>query len=118
MLLFSIKAYFFFGSRRDFWCIQLRSIHLGLILIPVLFYTYNGAVGSSPDWLNISIFFVSALIAFRRQGKLLAREGTPCPFPTAALFLICVLGVLFAIFTFYPPRLGIFSDPVSGTYGI
>ena len=58
MLTFAALEYFFFGDRRDFWLIQLKSILLGLVLIPVIFYTYNMAFGKSPDWLNISIFFM------------------------------------------------------------
>ena len=49
MLIFSIVESFFFRDRPDFFCIKLRGIILGLLLIPVLFYTYNGAIGKSPD---------------------------------------------------------------------
>ena len=31
-----------------------------LVLIPVLFYTLNGVFGTTPDFVNITIFFVSA----------------------------------------------------------
>ena len=60
MLAFAAVQSFFFKDRGDFWCIKLRGILLGMLLIPVIFYTYNGAVGRSPDWLNIAIFFVAA----------------------------------------------------------
>ena len=53
MLVFAITESFFFQDRENFWCVKLRGILLGLILIPVIFYTYNGAVGKSPDWLNM-----------------------------------------------------------------
>ena len=54
-----IYAYFesiILKEMADFWCIKLRGIILGILLIPIIFYTYNGAVGASPDWINISIF--------------------------------------------------------------
>lgn len=35
-------------------------ILLGLVLIPVLFYTYNGVFGKSPDWINTAIFYFTA----------------------------------------------------------
>ena len=47
-----------FKEYEDFWCVKLKGILLGLTLIPVIFYTYNGAIGKSPDWINISIFFI------------------------------------------------------------
>ena len=56
--IFAIVQSFFFRDRENFWCVKLRGILYGLVLIPILFYTYNGVVGKSPDWLNISIFYL------------------------------------------------------------
>jgi hypothetical protein len=56
MLLFAFVQSFFLRNREDFWCVKLRGILLGLVLIPVLFYTYNGAVGKSPDWVQLLQF--------------------------------------------------------------
>ena len=67
MLLFAFVESFFFSEYKSFWCIKARGTALGLSLIPVIFYTYNGTIGRSPDWINISIFFVSAAICFARS---------------------------------------------------
>lgn len=56
MFIYAIVQSFFFRDRENFWCIKLRGILLGLVLIPVIFYTYNGVIGKSPDWFNIAIF--------------------------------------------------------------
>ena len=61
MFIFAIIESFFFCEIEDFWCIKLRGTLVGLSLIPIMFYTYNGVIGKSPDWLNISIFFISKL---------------------------------------------------------
>ena len=58
MFLYAIVQSFFFRERKDFWCVKLKGIFLGLALIPILFYTYNGVIGKSPDWINIAIFFI------------------------------------------------------------
>ena len=63
MLIFAAVQSFFFRDRKDFWCVKLYGILLGLVLIPVIFYTFNGVIGKSPDWFNIAIFFISAAIA-------------------------------------------------------
>ena len=55
MLLFALLQSIFFRARGDFRCIKLRGILMGLALIPILFYTYNGAIGKSPDFINIAI---------------------------------------------------------------
>ena len=44
MFIYAIIQSFFFKNREDFWCIKLRGILLGLGLIPIIFYTYNGMV--------------------------------------------------------------------------
>ena len=48
MLFFAVVQSFFFRDCKAFWCIKLRGITLGLALIPVLFYTYNGVIGNPP----------------------------------------------------------------------
>jgi hypothetical protein len=78
MLLFALLQSIFFRERGDFWCIKLRGILLGLILIPILFYTYNGAIGKSPDFINIAIFFISALIAYFYETRRLYKDEAPC----------------------------------------
>ena len=119
MFFYAVVQRFFFRDREDFWCVKLRGILLGLLLIPVIFYTYNGVVGKSPDWLNIAIFFVSAAIAYLYEMRLFNKEtGTFCKQKRLALAVLCGVAVLFVVFTFRTPEIGIFKDPLSGTYGI
>ena len=118
MLLFAAVQGFFFRDREDFFCIKLRGILLGLILIPILFYTYNGVIGKSPDWLNIAIFFVSAAIAYLFELRLFHMDRLCCRSPRAAIAALCVIALLFVVFTFKAPEIGLFLDPLTGTYGV
>ena len=115
--MFIIQS-FFFRDRADFWCVKLRGLLLGLSLIPVIFYTYNGVVGKSPDWLNISIFFVCAAASYIYETRQFNNEKTVCKNPKLAVLLLCVIGALFVIFTFKTPRLELFRDPITSAYGI
>ena len=118
MLAFAAVQSFFFRHRKDFWCVKLRGILLGMLLIPVIFYTYNGAVGKSPDWLNIAIFFVAAAGVYIYETRLLQRATVTCGSPNRAVAALCVLAVLFAVLTFFTPEIGLFRDPLTGSYGI
>ncbi len=118
MLLFAIVQSFFFKDRGDFWCIKLRGILLGMVLIPVIFYTYNGVVGKSPDWLNIAIFFVVAAAVYIYETRLFEKEELLCRSPKWAVAVLGLLAALFVVFTFLTPEIGIFRDPLTGTYGI
>ena len=118
MLLFAVFQSRFFRDRGDFWCVKLRGILLGLVLIPVIFYTYNGAIGPSPDWINITIFFVSAAIAYLYETSLFRKETLSCGSPAGPLAILGGLALLFALFTFRTPEIGLFRDPLTGGYGV
>ena len=118
MFIYAIVESFFFRDREDFWCVKLRGILLGLALIPIIFYTYNGAVGKSPDWLNIAIFFISAAVAYIYEARLFKSGKVKCRSQKLAFAVLCVIALLFVLFTFRTPEIGIFLDPVTGTYGI
>ena len=118
MLIFAIVQSFFFKDRKDFWCVKLRGTLLGLAMIPILFYTYNGVIGKSPDWLNIAIFFVSAAIAYIYENRLFNENKLRCSSPKLPMTVLCVIALLFVLFTFRTPEIAIFKDPLTETYGI
>ena len=115
LFLFAVVQRLFFREQENFWWVKLLGILLGLALIPVLFYTYNGAIGKSPDWLNIAIFYIcaGAVFLFERWAfQNLHGSGR------MGFAVICLVGVLFMVFTFAPPRVPLFQDPITGSYGI
>lgn len=118
MFLYAAVQWFFFRDREDFWCVKLRGILLGLTLIPVLFYTYNGVIGTSPDWINIAIFFIAAAVAYIFETRLLRNGTVRCRSPRLAFAVLCGIAALFIAFTFATPEIGIFEDPLTGTYGV
>lgn len=118
MFIFAIVQSFFFKDREEFWCVKLKGTLLGIILIPVLFYTYNGVIGRSPDWVNIAIFFISAAVAYLYETRQFNNRTTAYKSSKSAFAVLCVVAVLFVVFTFLTPEIGIFKDPLTGTYGI
>ncbi len=117
MFIFAILQSFFFKGYENFPCVKLRGVLLGLSLIPVLFYTYNGVIGKSPDWINIAIFFISAIIVYVYETRKLNSERLRCKSPRFAFIALCVIAILFVVFTFLTPEIDIFKDPLTGTYG-
>ena len=95
-----------------FWCVKAIGTLLGLLLIPTLFYTYNGAVGPSPDWLNIAIFYVTAAAVFSFETFLLKKDALTCITPWAGLLFFCLTALLFTVFTWFPPHIPLFQDPL------
>ena len=118
MLAFAAVQSFFFRDRKDFWCVKLRGILIGLGLIPILFYTYNGVIGRSPDWLNITIFFISAAVAYICETRLFTSGKLSCKRPRRALAALLTIAFLFVLFTFRTPELNVFKDPITDKFGI
>ena len=118
MFLYAIIQSLLFKERNDFWCVKLKGTLLGLALIPIIFYTYNGVIGPSPDWINIAIFFISAAASYIYETRQFNDKIIMWKKPGFAIGVLCVIGALFIIFTFKTPVIGIFRDPLTGTYGI
>ena len=118
IFIFALVQIRYFKEYENFWCVKFTGITTGLSLIPMLFYTYNGAVGKSPDWLNIAIFFISAAIAFYIETRLFKNCNLECKRPKLSFLMLCIIGIMFIIFTFFTPEIPFFQDPLTGTYGI
>ncbi len=119
MLLFAGVEYLFVGDDyENFWCIKFGGALLGLSLIPTLFYTLSGIFGRTPDWVNIAIFFAAAGLAFWEETRQFKKGSRSCKYGKLYLLLLCLLAVAFFVFTFQPPALPLFEDPVDGGFGI
>ncbi len=119
MLLFSIAEYFIVGKNyKSYWFIKLRGAILGLLLIPILFYTNRGVFGPTSDYINIAIFFVSVAIMFIYETRKFRHDTLSCKYEKAAIAILLLLVVIFAVFTFFTPQIPLFRNPIDGSYGI
>ncbi len=118
LFLFAVIENRFIGKGYEaFWCVKTRGTAMGLVLIPVLFYTLNGAFGKTPDYINIAIFFVTAAAVFIYETVQFKKEQTNCN-KRAAIALLCLIALAFWVFTFLPPEIPLFQDPLNGAFGI
>lgn len=120
MFLFSVVQVCLLGRNYpNFLAVRTLSILTGVLLIPVLFYTYTGALGFHVAWADILIFFLAALGAFLLDFHLL-HKGRFSSLWQQVLGLLVLWGLafVFVYFTFRPPLLALWQDPVTGLYGI
>ena len=120
MLLFSVVQICVMGRNYpNFPAVRTLSILAGLVLIPALFYTYTGALGVRIDWVNIAIFYVSALCAWALDFSLLRRGRLNAAWQqVAGLAVLWALAFAFVWLTFRPLALPLWQDPVTGRFGI
>ena len=117
VLLFAIFQRFFFREE-NYWWVKLVASALGMALIPVLLYSFNGMFGKSPDWVNITIFYVAAGAAFLFEWRAFRENTLRWKHPQLALGAMLTIGIAFMVFTFSTPKIPLFQDPVTGEFGI
>lgn len=89
----------------------LAGILAGTFSIPVIFYTYTGILGYHSMVLDIATFIVSILSAFYTVYKCTLSCKAKGWLPALKL-LTAVIGVCFLLFTYFPPNIGIFANPL------
>lgn len=93
-----------------------------LLVIPlsivILFYSYTAIIGHNFLIADIFIFVLSIFLGQLISFNLLTAPPLPSFLGSLSAFIIVILIIQFSLFTFFPPKLSIFKDPVSGKYGI
>lgn len=82
---------------------------LGVISIIVLFYTYSGIIGFNFAFADISIFYISVIIAFFVAYKLTLSCNVAKHSRLLKILQILII-CLFIIFTFNPPNIPLFME--------
>ena len=120
LLFFPMLVFAIVESRygnKNFWCVKRLGIVLGTLLIPVFYYVINGAFGETPDWVNIAVFFITAVISYIVENYLFKKDALICKSSQGALVTLWIVAFVFVLFTFAPPKIPLFQDPATGGYG-
>lgn len=118
-LVYAVLEYSRFGkSANNFLFAKTLGIYLIPITIVVLFYSYTAILGHDLLVADIAIFVIAVIVGQLVSYKLLTASPLPQRLNRFAPIALAVLGILLVLFTFYPPHLPPFRDPVSGGYGM
>ena len=102
---------------KNFWCIKLLGILVGLTIIPIIYYTYTGVLGKSADWFNILIFFIAGAVTYLFETKLFKTMRCRPISETISFAILLIISGIFVAFTFFPIKIPLFKDPLTQTYG-
>lgn len=118
-LLFTLLQTVLLGEDILLPAVRAAAVTAGLLLIPTLYYTYSGILGFRVLWADLAVFYLSDAAIFLTEARLRRRSRLrkPEPQPLGLLWL-WALAFLFVWWTFRPPRIGLFLDPLTGRYGI
>ena len=105
-------------SANNFFLAKTLGIYLIPITIVILFYSYTAILGHDLLAADIAIFVVAIIVGQLVSYKLLMDSPLPERLNRIAPIALAVLGILFVLFTFYPPQVPLFRDSITGLYGI
>ena len=118
MILMAIIGYFFIRRKSyNYWFAQTLGITTAIVFIIIFFYTYTGIIGTNYDWLNIAIFIIAILLGEYVTYKVLTTSKIYDTEAVSKFFLI-ILFFSFMLYTFSPPEIQLFQDPITGRFGI
>ena len=118
MVIMAVIGYFIIGDKSEnYWIAQALGIITALIFITSFFYTYRGVIGINIDWLNIGAFIIAICLGEYITYRILISNKNYNAEEVSVIFLIILL-FSFILYTFRPPQLPFFEDPISGSFGI
>lgn len=117
-LLWGIIGYFCLRDVKALLLSKLCGVLEGMVFIPIFYYSYTGIFGKSIEILNILSFFISVIIAFVTEYLLIKSGILEKKSNAVAIMVFIAIALLFGLFTFAPPFIPLFRDPITFTYGI
>lgn len=118
MLITTVIGYFYIGKNNisNFLCAKTIGIITSISFIVIFFYTYTGILGTNFAILDIGSFF-AAVVLGEYVSKKIMNSDFKCNKALSIISLIILL-LCFIIFTYFPPKIGLFKDPITNSYGI
>ncbi|SDM95581.1 DUF6512 family protein [Acetanaerobacterium elongatum] len=115
MLFYSVAEYLSFGRHvESFIGAKTVGILVGMITIVAVFYTYSGIAGTHYLWADILTFIIGVAAAYFISFIILKKGYV---IPDCVGVALIAAAACFVVFTFFPPPLALFRDPITGGYG-
>lgn len=102
----------------NFFVAKTAGAYATVLVIPAIFYGYTSITGESVFMIDILSFIIAVIIGQYVSYRLLTYKQLPKNYEFASLVALSLLAAAFIVFTFVPPHLPPFQDPISGNYGI
>lgn len=117
MLLTTIIGYFYISKETsNFLCAKTIGIITSLLFIIIFFYTYTSILGTNIGIIDISSFFIAIILGEFLAFKIMV-SNMHCNHNFSIIILIILL-LSFVIFTYNAPKIELFRDYVSNSYGV
>jgi len=102
----------------NFFPAKVLGTYVMVAFIPAVFYSYTAFTGESIFAIDIATFVITVIVGQLVSYQLYKYRKLPKPADKIAIVAMILLAVVFIAFTFYPPYLPIFQDPVTSQYEV
>lgn len=113
-VLYSVIEYFIIKERpKNYIAASALGILGGMLAITAFFYTYTGILGYNIMALDVLSFFIGVFAMLYIKNKIIKSQkldGTAAQYTFLGITALVLL--LFAVWSFNPPSIGIFTPPV------
>ena len=117
-LLYVIFEYQYLYKRtNNFFLAKAIGVYAIMLIIPAIFYSYTVFIEENLI-IDIGSFIFAIIIGQLLSYKLFTFKKLSDKLKLISFVAIIILAVAFAVFTFYPPQITLFQDPITGDYGI
>ncbi len=116
-LIWSVVEYKATNKNKSLWFGKAIGLLIGMLAIISFFYSYNGIIGRNIPFLNILSFFIGIAAAFAIDFFIIKSNRFE-KLEKVGIAVFAVVGAAFILFSFMPPLIPLFKDPVTFSYGI
>lgn len=117
--IWCIAEYFLLDKKNSFFPAKAAGITGGIIFTIAFYYSYQGITGSESMFVDILSFYIGVGFSFLISYMITKNFGKSSNLlSNISIFALILIASVFIIFTFAPPLIPLFKDPLTSTYGI
>ncbi|MFX1490436.1 MAG: DUF6512 family protein [Promethearchaeota archaeon] len=119
LIIFSLIEYRFISDESKNFIISKAAVSIiSITTIIVVFYSYTAILGTELLIVDILSFIFGVILGQYVSYKILTAKKFAKWVIILSWIIIVAFGIIFVLFTYFPPQIPIFQDPESGLYGI
>lgn len=114
-VIYSVIEYFILKDRpKNYIAASALGIFGGMLAITAFFYTYTGILGYNLMVLDVLSFFIGVFVMLYIKNRIIKNKkliGSAAQYVSLGITALSLL--LFVLWSFNPPSIGIFTPPVN-----
>lgn len=102
----------------NLWSSLLIKIVTIMFTITLGYYIYTFFIGRHITWISMLLFYIAILLGQIFAYREINSKKVKVKYEEISKYLVIIIFIMFIFFTFLPPKLDIFKDDITSTYGV